>query len=297
MPNIDELEKQLQNFLKYIMEVYISSHGQIEILSKPIDNDEVEPTIENVVKNYIGYIGGITHNDDAPYLEKITVEKEYKYNPKYGDDRICECGHSYYRHFDTYEQMENVGCKYCQCYHFKEKSDKPNDMPYHTEPEPTKFLTIDNLIAIDTQLNINGNDKFEPNFYWVKNDVNENAERINRPHINAEGEQENRIDDTVYLLELFSDATEITISDMFNIQNLFIKSNNHKGIKPGIRNHGINFNQYTTEQITNMIGQLFPINFTTKEDLLLWYKVCQKIHPLSDLNGRVFGTIVAILYK
>lgn len=33
MPNIDELEKQLQNFLKHIMEVYISSHGQIEILS------------------------------------------------------------------------------------------------------------------------------------------------------------------------------------------------------------------------------------------------------------------------
>ena len=23
-----------------------------------------------------------------------------KYDPNYGDARICECGHSYYRHFD-----------------------------------------------------------------------------------------------------------------------------------------------------------------------------------------------------
>jgi hypothetical protein len=35
------------------------------------------------------------------------------YDPAFGDDRLCECGHSYYRHFDTYEDMAPVGCKYC----------------------------------------------------------------------------------------------------------------------------------------------------------------------------------------
>lgn len=44
------------------------------------------------------------------------------YDPKFGDDRVCECGHKYYRHFDTYENMKAVGCKYCQCGTFKEKS-------------------------------------------------------------------------------------------------------------------------------------------------------------------------------
>lgn len=60
--------------------------------------------------------------NEEPYLKetKIEIKTEYKYNPKYGDDRICECGHPYYRHFDTYEQMDPVGCKYCECGKFKE---------------------------------------------------------------------------------------------------------------------------------------------------------------------------------
>ena len=35
------------------------------------------------------------------------------YDPTYGDDIECLCGHPYYRHFDTYEEMSPVGCKYC----------------------------------------------------------------------------------------------------------------------------------------------------------------------------------------
>lgn len=41
------------------------------------------------------------------------------YQPEYGDDVECECGHPYYRHFDTYCGMSNVGCKYCGCTDFK----------------------------------------------------------------------------------------------------------------------------------------------------------------------------------
>lgn len=46
--------------------------------------------------------------------EKVT------YDPAFGDDRLCMCGHPYHRHFDSYEDMEPVGCKYCQCCVFKE---------------------------------------------------------------------------------------------------------------------------------------------------------------------------------
>lgn len=56
-----------------------------------------------------------------PYLEEKQVVVIRKYNPDYGDDRICECGHAYYRHFDTYEDMQPVGCKYCYCPTFVEE--------------------------------------------------------------------------------------------------------------------------------------------------------------------------------
>lgn len=43
------------------------------------------------------------------------------YNPHYGDDKLCKCGHTYYRHYDTYENMSPVGCKYCgwRCERFR----------------------------------------------------------------------------------------------------------------------------------------------------------------------------------
>jgi hypothetical protein len=58
-------------------------------------------------------------NDEKPYLEKTVIEQFY--NPKYGDDRVCECVHYYYRHFDGYDNNANVGCKYCGCHDFVEK--------------------------------------------------------------------------------------------------------------------------------------------------------------------------------
>lgn len=68
-------------------------------------------------------------NPDAPYLEYEYKVTEKKYNPNYGDDRMCVCGHTYERHFDSYENMEPVGCKYCGCNEFIEKTmtDKNND--------------------------------------------------------------------------------------------------------------------------------------------------------------------------
>lgn len=65
-------------------------------------------------------------NNEPPYLVTFKVSKKSQYNPEYGDNRICNCGHSYYRHFDSYERMQNVGCKYCQCNNFIENINEKN---------------------------------------------------------------------------------------------------------------------------------------------------------------------------
>lgn len=59
-------------------------------------------------------------DNELPYLMKEIIIKtiERRYNPKYGDDKTCICGHSYYRHFDPWEDMYPVGCKYCSCSNF-----------------------------------------------------------------------------------------------------------------------------------------------------------------------------------
>ena len=65
-------------------------------------------------------IHGVINCVERPYKEVVTIETEKKYNPNFGDNKKCKCGHSYYRHFDSYEQMEAIGCKYCRCYDFEE---------------------------------------------------------------------------------------------------------------------------------------------------------------------------------
>lgn len=35
------------------------------------------------------------------------------YDPHFGDNKICLCGHFYDRHFDSYDSMSPIGCKYC----------------------------------------------------------------------------------------------------------------------------------------------------------------------------------------
>lgn len=59
-------------------------------------------------------------NTTDPYIVEIVTTQVRTYNPEYGDDRVCVCGHSYYRHFDTYDGMSAIGCKYCECDTFAE---------------------------------------------------------------------------------------------------------------------------------------------------------------------------------
>jgi hypothetical protein len=76
----------------------------------PTYADSIQEISSTVIKN----------GKDTPYIETEVVVKAIfrEYNPEYGDDKLCKCGHSYYRHFDAYEGMAPVGCKYCQCDEF-----------------------------------------------------------------------------------------------------------------------------------------------------------------------------------
>ena len=64
--------------------------------------------------------------EEQPYHTFIKTEVAREYNPNYGDERVCKCGHTYGRHFDTYEYMYPCGCKYCECSTFVEQKE-PNE--------------------------------------------------------------------------------------------------------------------------------------------------------------------------
>ena len=84
---------------------------------------------------------------EKPYLEEQITTTVRRYNPNYGDDRVCQCGHTYYRHFDSWADMDNVGCKYCWCHDFQEAVLTPEQIENMTqvvrEKYPDQFRDID----------------------------------------------------------------------------------------------------------------------------------------------------------
>lgn len=60
---------------------------------------------------------------EKPYILKRKMVVERVYNKNFGDNKICDCGHAYIRHFDSYENNRDVGCKYCACYTWREMQD------------------------------------------------------------------------------------------------------------------------------------------------------------------------------
>ena len=140
---------------------------------------------------------------------------------------------------------------------------------------------------------------FKPKFFWTGHAF-EDSERINRPHIKKEGEQENRIKETIDIMNELDSYDEFTWKDAENIQNRLLSANNWRGIKSGFRKHNVKISGSEAvdfSQVEELTKELFPVCVMPKEQLLEWYKQIQLIHPLSDLNGRVFGIIVSILYS
>ena len=58
---------------------------------------------------------------NSPEEVMILTNPPLTYNKHFGDAKICTCGHTYYRHFDTYDRLYPIGCKYCNCDRFEEK--------------------------------------------------------------------------------------------------------------------------------------------------------------------------------
>lgn len=50
----------------------------------------------------------------------LGVQLDQMWDESHDQGAPCLCGHSYYRHFDSWEDMEPIGCKYCECFNFKE---------------------------------------------------------------------------------------------------------------------------------------------------------------------------------
>ena len=65
---------------------------------------------------------------EPPYLEEIIVTVVRKWNPKHDQNTLCCCGHPYERHFDSYEGMDPIGCKYCECQSFTQDRNEWNKL-------------------------------------------------------------------------------------------------------------------------------------------------------------------------
>jgi hypothetical protein len=62
------------------------------------------------------FVNMINLSEMGTTVTQQVEEPGAEYNPNYGDDKRCLCGHTYYRHFDSYDEMAPIGCKYCQHY-------------------------------------------------------------------------------------------------------------------------------------------------------------------------------------
>lgn len=63
---------------------------------------------------------------EKPYITRLVEVQSY--NPNFGDERECQCGHQYHRHFDSYEDMKPEGCKYCGCCEFVERTEQTDKL-------------------------------------------------------------------------------------------------------------------------------------------------------------------------
>ena len=102
----------------------LAAAKEIESGNENPEITEIKPYKRNPVEE--PYIYG-TEQDLFTRREKPLVSIQKRYNKNYGDKRMCKCGHSYYRHFDSWENMDACGCKYCGCFTFVEKKEETKE--------------------------------------------------------------------------------------------------------------------------------------------------------------------------
>lgn len=71
--------------------------------------------------------GGYTHSAGKYINQRAAINRANEildriWNPDHDQYANCaQCDHAYARHFDSYEDMEPIGCKYCHCQTFQDK--------------------------------------------------------------------------------------------------------------------------------------------------------------------------------
>jgi hypothetical protein len=91
------------------------------------------------------------------FENKSIEEVQNEYDKNFGDEKLCKCGHPYYRHFDTYDDMSPASCKYCKCAKFEERfaelvriSDEANEIMKNKE-KGEKYEIVKDIFGNETE--------------------------------------------------------------------------------------------------------------------------------------------------
>ncbi len=64
---------------------------------------------------------GRTEETAVTLFHAIRIQLSRLWDKDRNQEARCICGHPYHRHFDSWDDMEPIGCKYCECYTFEEQ--------------------------------------------------------------------------------------------------------------------------------------------------------------------------------
>ncbi len=115
----------------HIYEYYVdTSHDQdVQEFLAFMTRNKAQPLVvrAQVLENPFSY-----DSFDLNRLVKALTDERGKFDPEHPEIPCHACTHMYHRHFDTYADMEPVGCKYCDCETFV---DPPEEAPESQEKE------------------------------------------------------------------------------------------------------------------------------------------------------------------
>jgi len=105
-----------------------------DVLDKTVSQDKVVVPAELIQLIYDGRLKDaieMVERDCPEIIDKLKPNQyERVYDPKYGNNVVCECGHHYSRHFDP-DFDGAPSCKYCDCMRFKEAEFPHPDFPWN----------------------------------------------------------------------------------------------------------------------------------------------------------------------